>query len=155
MPTPTPVPTDTPRPQPTDTPATTVGKIGQKVTASGISLTVNSIQRVDKMTMSGFTLTPDQPGFGYVIVDVTIENTSRDQASYNPLYFHIKDSDGYEYNVTSSLDPKALKTGRIARGEKARGTVALAVPKNAHGLVLEYRPLDISLDAPIARIALD
>jgi hypothetical protein len=60
---------------------------------------------------------------------------------YNPLYFVVKDANGYEYSESmSSLDP-SLKSGDLNKGDQARGHLAFEVPENATNLVLSYEPM--------------
>ncbi len=136
------VPTPAATPTPTAAPkGPEIGKVGQKVTSAGISLTVHSVKRTSD---SGNQLIVPKQGNEYLVVEVTIENESRETSPYNPLYFKVKDSDSFEYNV--SLMPmigNALKSGELAQGEKARGTVTFEIPKTVKGLVLSYQPLVI------------
>jgi hypothetical protein len=135
----TPVPpTATPEP-PTATPEPpAMAQIGDRVEAGGIALTVNSAQ-----TMASFDFMTAAEGNTYLVVDVLLETTDRDMAPYNPLYFSVKDSDGFEHtNALIAPDP-SLKSGELARGDRVRGNVAFEVPLGATGLVLTYEPLVI------------
>lgn len=142
-------PTATAVPQPTKAP--TIAKVGERVESSGIALTINGVSKTE--SMGQFLKAGD--GKTYLIADVTVENTGRDKSPYNPLYFKVKDSDGYEYNAGISLDDKALKSGDLAAGEKARGTVAFTVPKAAKGFVVSYQPLVILGGYQTIRVALE
>ena len=76
-----------------------------------------------------------------MVVDVTIENVERDWVPYNPLFFTVRDSDGYEYVMDSEasfMSPRPLRSGELARGDKVRGTVVFQVPKRK-GLLLIYK----------------
>lgn len=139
----------------TPTPAQRVAKVGERVVSGGIAVTVNAVQRLDQMTAPGGVTFEPEAGYEYVVVDVTIENVERDQAPYNPLYFEVKDSDGHEYSTSLSIDPQALKSGELARGDRVRGTVAFAVPKGKGGLVLSYQPLILFGGYQTIRVALD
>lgn len=116
-----------------------IGEIGDRVETGGVALTVNGVttsKRIDDIW------TPDS-GNIFVIVDVTIENVDREEAPYNPLYFIVKDSDGFEYNTAIAAPDPSLKSGDLAAGDRARGNVAFEVKEGATGLVMSYEPLVI------------
>ncbi|HLY67923.1 MAG TPA: DUF4352 domain-containing protein, partial [Chloroflexota bacterium] len=112
-----------------------IAKVGETITSGGVGLTANSVNK----TASLGQFLKASPGKIYAVVDVTIENTGRDKEPYNPLYFKAKDADGYEYNGSLIGDDKALKSGELAAGEKARGTVGFEIPDSAKGLVMSYQ----------------
>lgn len=86
--------------------------------------------------------TADQ-GHSYVIVDVLLEATDRNEAPYNPMYFKVKDSDGVEYNSGFTTAKDSLSSGNLYKGDKVRGNVVFEVREKASGLVLTYEPLVI------------
>lgn len=130
--------------------AAAVGKVGDRVELDGVALTVVKVEKADQI---GTFLKADA-GNTYLIAEVVIENVSADKAPYNPLYFKVKDSDGFEYNAGISTDDQALKSGDLAKGDKARGTVAFQVKKDAKGFVLAFKPIVFGGGDPI-RIALE
>lgn len=140
-----PVPTATPEPtappQPTDTPEPTAapssGKVGDRLEANGIALTAIKVDRADALS----SFQEAKAGNTFVVVEVLIENVSAEKAPYNPFYFKVKDADGFEYNISINTGEQALKSGELTKGDKARGTVAFEVKKDAKGLVLEYKPI--------------
>lgn len=121
---------------PTEAPVA-VAKIGDRVELNGTGFTVVKIDR--KAAISDFQKAKD--GNEFIIAEVIIENTDKDKAPYNPLYFKVKDADGFEYNAGFTAGEQSLKSGDLAKGEKARGNVAFEVKKDAKGLILEYKPL--------------
>lgn len=131
--------TDEPTPEPTVAPVAGPAKIGDRVDSGGVALTVMGVQRA--ADLGQFQKAKD--GNAFVIAEVVLETTGRDEAPYNPLYFKVKDADGFEYNVALNIQDGALKSGKLASGEKVRGTVAFEVKENASGLVLSYEPLVI------------
>lgn len=131
-------------------PAAAVGKIGDRVETNGIALTLAKVER--KAELGQFMKAKD--GNTYVVAEVLIENVSADKSPYNPLYFTIKDGDGFEYNAGIDTSDTGLKSGELAKGEKARGTVAIEVKEAAKGLVLQYKPLVFGNVEPI-RFSLD
>jgi len=114
-----------------------IGQVGDRVESGGIALTLNSVStatRIDDLW------TPDD-GNVFVVVDVTVENVDRDSAAYNPLYFSIKDSDGFEYTTAIAAPDPTLKSGDLPLGDKTRGNVAFELKEGATGLVMSYEPL--------------
>lgn len=83
-------------------------------------------------------------GSTFLLVGVRIDNYGRSSAPYNPLYFSLKDSDGFEYNTTIYTGSRGLSSGDIAKDEFVNGIIAFEVPKKATGLTLSYEPLVIA-----------
>jgi hypothetical protein len=123
---------------PTET-AAPLPKVGQRVESGGIAVTVNSLSRVDKL---GDLWTPKE-GNIYLLLDVTLETTTRDTAPYNMMYFKVKDADGFEYSTAFGTPEPSINSGDLAKGEKVRGNVAFEVKKTSTGLVMTYEPLVI------------
>ncbi len=127
---------------PTYLPPRIDGKAGERVVLDWIALTVVKLA-------SPAAIGVYQPGQGRVFLDVEviIENPSHsDSLPCNPLYFKVKDADGYEYTTALvSLDP-SLKSGDLAPGEEASGHVAFEVRKEARGFVLAYEPVVLFKD---------
>jgi hypothetical protein len=125
--------------------------VGQRIESAGIALTVNSVEKKGELNQ----FMKAKPERTYLIADVTLENATRERAPYNPLYFKVKDAEGYEYSGSAIGDDKALKSGELASGERARGTVAFDVPSSAKGLVLSYQPLVILGGYEVLRVELE
>ncbi len=120
-------------------PKRVIGKVGQRVESTGIALSVLKVQKRAKVN----EYIEPEAGNTYITVEVVIENTSRDETPYNPLYFKVKDADGFEHDVSlMGADPQ-LKSGNLRAGAKSRGFVTFEVPKIAKGLVMSYEPLVI------------
>lgn len=113
--------------------------VGDRVEAGGIAVMLAQAGMTDRISQF---LDPD-PGNEYLVIEVVIENTSRDEAPYNPLYFSVKDGEGFEYDATFIGPDQALKSGTLAKGDKVRGRVAFAVPKTADKFIVRYEPLVI------------
>jgi hypothetical protein len=137
-------------PKPAATAAQGPAPVGQRVVSGGVGLTVNT---VTKRAELGEFMRAD-PGKTYLVADVTIENVGRDTSPYNPLYFKVKDAEGYEVGSGLSMDDRALRSGEMAAGEQARGTVAFLVPEGARGFVLSYQPLVLFGGYQIIRVDL-
>jgi hypothetical protein len=125
-------------------------KVGDRVESAGVALAVNGVQQTD--TLSQFQKA--KPGRVYVVADVTLE-TTREKAPYNPLYFKVRDADGYEYTASPIGGDQSLKSGELNPGDKVRGTVSFDVPADAKGLVLSYQPIVMLGGYQPIRIAFD
>lgn len=84
------------------------------------------------------------PGSGneYVKVQVTIQNNSKGEASYNTFDWKLQDSKGVIKDVSSvaySVDG-ALNSGQLAPGGKVVGFLVFEVPTGDSGLTLRYEP---------------
>lgn len=156
QPTPTSQPAATPPPPiatpepPTQTPPPALAQIGDRVEAGGVALTVNTATTVDS-----FDFMTAAEGSTYLVLDVLIETTDRDTAPYNPLYFSVKDADGFQYNSALIAPEPSLKSGDLARGDRVRGNLAFEVPSGTAGLVLTYEPLVILGGFEPLRVAVD
>jgi hypothetical protein len=131
----TPAPTDTPLPPPTQN----VGVVGERRETGGIALTILNVSKVNSIGI----WTPDA-GNVFLVIEVTIENVNRDdETPYNPLYFSVKDSDGFEYNTAIAAPDPSLQSGNLPKGDKVRGFVAFEVRSTAIGFIVTYEPLVI------------
>lgn len=121
-------------PAATETPAPSaqLGSVGERIEAGGVALTVKEVKRL--ASVNDYSKAKD--GNEFLAVEVLAENTGLERAPYNPMYFMVKDDQGYEYNTAMSAPEPSLKSGDLARGESARGWVAFEVPKTASGWVL-------------------
>ena len=85
-----------------------------------------------------------EEGKVYLVAEVLLETTTRDSAPYNPMYFKVKDGNGFEYNTSIIAPDPSLKSGDLVKGDKVRGNVAFEVPATATGFILSYEPLVIA-----------
>lgn len=158
-PAPTDVPTDPPAPTdapvPTAAPAPTappsIAAVGDRVEVNGTALTVVKVDQVKEV--GSFQKAKD--GNVFVLAEVLIENVAENEIPYNPLYFKVKDADGFEYNAGISMADQSLKSGKLMKGDKARGSVLFEVKEGAVGLVLQYKPLILFSSDEVIRIALN
>ena len=128
---------------------TRVGAIGERVEQNGVALTVIKMEQKAEIDQFQKATT----GNVFLVAEVLIENSGVAKAPYNPLYFTVKDGDGFEYNAALVAGDSSLKSGELAQGEKARGVVAFEVKQDAKGIVLSYKPLVFGADEAI-RVAL-
>lgn len=123
----------------TDAEELPLGQVGERVQSGGMAVTLNS---VDVATRIDDLWTPDS-GNVFVIADVTIESVDREDGPYNPLYFKIKDQEGFEYTSSLFAPDPSLSAGDLAPGERARGNVAFEVKQGAQQLVMSFEPIVI------------
>jgi hypothetical protein len=116
----------------TPVPSAKLGAVGDRIEAGGIALTVKQVKRLDSVN----DYSKAEAGNEFLVVEVLTENVGLAAAPYNPMYFKLKDDQGYEYYATSSAPEPSLKSGELAKGESARGWIAVEIPKGAKGLVL-------------------
>lgn len=139
-----PRPTATPRPSrtavpDTPTPIPLLPTVGEAISAGGVSLTVHSLTA----TVSSDIADPAD-GHYFLVIDTAIENTERENgAAYSPLYFSVKDTEGFEYEATFNYIDPALHAGNMPLGDKVRGNVVFEVPLTVTSLTLAYTPLVI------------
>ena len=129
----------------------TLARVGQRVERSGIALTV---ENTGKSKSLGRFDTADQNNI-YLVVDVLLETTDRNETSYNPFYFKVKDSDGIEYSTHLTGSQGTLSSGTLYRGDKVRGKVVFKVRERAQGFVLTYAPIVLLGGYDPIRVSLD
>lgn len=138
--------------EPTAAPAAAApGKVGDRIEMNGIALTVVKTEKKDELSQ----IEKAKNGNTFIVVEVLIENVSVDKAPYNPFYFKVKDSDGFESTPALGAGDQPLRSGELPKGDKARGTVAFEVKKDAKALVLSYKPLVLFSGDEVIRVALD
>lgn len=115
------------------------GTMGKAASIDNFNLTVNSTRLEDT------GLLDPAAGNTYLIVNLTMENTTKDtQAVSSLLQFSVLDSTGKSYDI--SLTPNITQfdqtsTGNITAGAKVTGDVGFEVPKTASGFKFVYSPL--------------
>lgn len=115
---------------------TTHYKVGDQVKAGdAFVVTANSVR-----SSSGDTYFKPKSGNVFMIIDVTIKNTSGQQQSVSSLLsFALKDSTGQQYTETivSGATPP---DGKIEAGGVLRGQIAYEVPKTQHDSIFSFDP---------------
>lgn len=150
VPRPTDAPEPTAPPEPTAAPTATpeppsVGAIGERLEGNGVALTVLGVERVEAIGQ----FQKAEAGNVFIVAEVLIEGVGTDEAPYNPFYFNVKDADGFEYATALYTGERALRSGELRSGEKARGFVAFEIKADAQGLILVYEPIIIGNTEPI------
>jgi hypothetical protein len=123
---------------PTLSSAPSVGMVGNRSESAGIALTVMDVYKTNKINEY---LSLDA-GNIYLVLEVVIENIGRnDEIPYNPFYFSVKDSNGFEYNVSMLAPEPSLKSGTLVRGDLAHGFIAFEVREVAECFIVTYMPI--------------
>lgn len=123
----------------TSTTEQTVFKVGDVISFDNKKVTVTSIER---NWNSGNEFIAPSSGKEFVKVQVSIENNSNDQISYNTFDWKIQDSKGViqsAASVTYTVDG-ALNSGELAKNGKVAGFIVFEVPNGDTGLTLQYNP---------------
>lgn len=118
-----------------------VFKVGDAIKMADYQLTINSVKKVAQKGYSS-----PKKGNEFVLVNMTIQNTSDKEVTYNPYDFKLQDSNGNQTTYTYvSLDDQ-LSSGSLATSGKVSGTLPFEAPKNDLGLKLIYQP-NVFLDS--------
>jgi hypothetical protein len=117
------------------------GGIGQRIEAGGLALTVMGVSKQEDSSSV------------YLVVDVVLENVSREQAAYEYIYFSVVDSEGLLYYAADAPEP-SLQEGDLARGSQVRGNVAFYIGPETHGLIFIFTPLLLSDDSESIQVSL-
>jgi hypothetical protein len=126
-------------PSKTIPPQSVVVGLGETGELSDRNVTVNDVQ-------GGYRYPYDIPrpreGNQFVLMNVTITNTSDRPININPAYdFESEDSNGVRYMAQSSNQhPDAVPLGRIAPGGEMTGNIAVEAPVGESVLKLVYSP---------------
>jgi flagellar basal body-associated protein FliL len=119
---------------PTSQPAANV--VGKPVVVDSTwTVTVNSVK-----TSQGDQFSTPKSGNVYMIVDVTIKNTSSTTRPVSSLIqFNFKDSTGQQYTeaITDFTKPP---DGPLTAGGILRGQLAYEVPSSQHAFTLQFQP---------------
>ncbi len=124
------------------------GEVGQRMEQGGIALTVEKTTRAQLISYS-------KPGAGHVfiVVDLLIENTDKQNASINARSFQLKDSDGREYTWISTGTPGFITMATLIPADKLRGKLAFEVQKQPNSYVMSYAPLRLFGDDDPIRVS--
>ena len=82
-----------------------------------------------------------KPDPGNAFITVLVRTQALGGISYNPYYFKLRDSSGFEYNHTIGRDP-SLNSGDLAAGDTVQGWLTFEVPvASVDGTTLTYSQL--------------
>jgi hypothetical protein len=121
--------TQTPSPTPTGP-----HRVDQVVTVPGWQITIVSAKTASTIGL----MAPAQHTDTFLILQVTLRNISRVEATAADTSFYCLGADGTKYALvfvegTPSID------GQVAAGQAASGQVTYEVPNNAKQFTLQYR----------------
>jgi hypothetical protein len=115
--------------------AAQVPSIGERAQGNGLTLTVNGVS-----TSNGDSLFTPDAGNIYLVVDITMENSTNTNPSHGNWDFSLKCSDGREYQSEIFGVPRPdITSGTLELHDILRGNLAFEVPSAAQGCVLSYR----------------
>jgi hypothetical protein len=109
-------------------------KVGEKVEVEGIQITVFSFT---DYTEKEELYMPEQ-GYEYKAVEIEFINNKQEAVTYNVLDFTLRDSDGFEYEYSSTNKNPFFGSGDLQSGKKVRGFVVYEVKKGVTGLELTF-----------------
>lgn len=117
----------------------TTFKVGDAIDFDDKKVTVTAVER--NWNSGNEYITPGT-GKEYVKVQVSIENNSKTEASYNTFDWKIQDTQGVIQDIDSNtyVVDGGLNSGELASGGKVTGFMIFAVPADDAGLVLSYSP---------------
>lgn len=110
--------------------------VNEPAQITDVELIVTNVEK-----SSGTQYSKAKEGMEYVIVTVKYKNVGdKENVSYNPYDFKIKNSKGQITNQTFTMvnTDTALSSGELAPGGEIEGTIAFEQPKDDAGLVLQY-----------------
>jgi hypothetical protein len=112
-------------------------KVGEVIELGAMRLTVNEITFPE-----GSEYNMPKEGHRFVVVDLTLENTSSEAANVSSaLQMHMKDANGFQYTSSFGATQASGGTtpdGEVAAGEKIKGQVGFEVPADAQGLLFAF-----------------
>jgi len=112
--------------------------IGDSIDHENRVLTVDSVER-DWVSPSDFE-TPSE-GNAYVLVELTLENESEEEVSFNPFHFEIQDGGGVIQGQALITGINTLSSGNLAPGGEISGNLVFEVnEENIEELTLFYEP---------------
>lgn len=121
---------------------------GQSVTASGITVVVDS---VSTSQLVGWA--KPSPGNVFVDLGVTISSKLDTPIPYNAEYFSVKDEQGYEYPADLIPTGEMIHSGSLHKGQKVSGHMIFEVPLAITKLAVKYQPLVLTNEYKEIRIA--
>jgi hypothetical protein len=122
----------------------------QTQSAGAYQVTVNEVRWPYTPNQTGPVVRFPPEGMSYVAVNVTITNTSAAVLRYRAENFRVRDSEGYQYPLYTSIPggppEPVLTNGELSPvfepglEDRARGWVTFEVLTRARGLTLDYVP---------------
>ena len=115
-----------------------VVELGQTATFLDRTITVNDIQRDYIFPSNG---PKPRTGKEYVLVNVTITNTTSQPIDVNSYNFESEDSKGGRFRaLPTTTPPDAINAARIAPNEELTGNLVFVVHQGDPNIKIVYRP---------------
>jgi hypothetical protein len=131
-----------------DWPGTGFTEAGGRQEEKGIALTIEKLEAAARLPIR-----KAEKGMRFITLSVKIENIDHTRTPYNPLYFRVKDVDGYEYLPVVGSPETSLQAGSLGRGQMVRNTIIFEIPETARTLIISYLPTVLADEyAPIRSI---
>lgn len=109
--------------------------LGEPGAYKDVTITVTKVEKSD-----GTTIDKPRDGMEYVVVYLKIENTGKENISYNPYDYKIINSKKQITDQAISIvdSNTALSSGQLAPGGEVEGTISFEQPIGDEGLILQY-----------------
>src|SRR5262245_14389990 len=113
--------------------------VGQRRARDGLAPTVDEVDRYRQIQVGDVMASPGADRT-YLVVRVTLENLAHDRLTYRGEELRLL-ADGREYEPTGpAMVVPMMGSGSIERGAQRPESATFAVPVDARGVVLRYRP---------------
>jgi hypothetical protein len=121
-----------------------LAQVGEKVEYGGMALTVNSVERTDRIGSEQRLEQVSQPlqageGKNFLVINATLENKGQYRLPYQPAQFTVHDGQGAAYSAGVTAGARPLGRGELEPGKDQSGVVNFVVPVEAKDFVLTYR----------------
>ncbi|MDQ2903326.1 MAG: DUF4352 domain-containing protein [Ktedonobacteraceae bacterium] len=112
-------------------------QVGETIAADATwTVTVHSVK-----TSQGTDIEKPDAGKTYLLIDVTVKNTSsQSQPSSSLLQFTLRDSSGQQINETIATFVPNAPNGNVEAGGQIRGTLVYQVPTGTNTYTLAFDP---------------
>ena len=119
-------------------PRGTAVALGETATFPDRTVTVNDIQRGYVFPSN---IPAPSPGNEYILVNVTITNTSSQPIDVNSYNFESEDPNGVRYMaVPTNTSPDAINTARVAPNGELTGNLVFEVEQGVTSIKIVYQP---------------
>jgi hypothetical protein len=115
--------------QPTKAIDQSITGIGEWISDGRVEICVHAFS--SSPTLSFYPYEPDNTGFVFAWVDVSLKNVGTEDVSTNKLYTHLKDTSNYMYGNVYTSSPKEWDLVDLPPGETLRGEIYFEVPAEA------------------------
>ncbi len=112
--------------------------LGETATFPDRTVTVNDVQRGYVFPSN---IPKPRPGDEYILVNVTITNTSSQPINVNSYNFESEDPNGVRYRaVPTNAPPDAINVSRVAPSGELTGNLVFEVQQGVTSISIVYQP---------------